>query len=743
MDTIGLTQVFGDTVVMATNLTLATFQGFSGGININDPSHMIGDEQVVWMQDAWIFNIGKTIRRGPVTDVSGMVTFTTKIVGIAQTVDPSGTLQTGILHTDGTTLKLGVLSSNYGSKVDLTIGTTVAVTPYPLIDVKPKLGGGVWIGASQQTNASPAYQFLVAWDGANLASYSTGTLSVANGSRAVTGSGTSWVANACPGMYLINSSGIPVGMVQSVTSNTALTLVSPVVGALSTASYTLQSIRSFVDRIVSGTLTVSSGSTAVTGGDSSFVDEGLDSTWNMYRYSDGVLIGSVSSTVNNTALTLTSGAAVTMQEDAYFAVKSTDSNVFTITDATKKKPGFLTAVYSGRQWYANRGIPGDAGGEWTSRVWFSEPTGPEDLDMATITGSYIPVTSSSIGSATPIKAIVPAYNSLLILKERESFALTGTDESSFQLNKIGDDGCLSSMSAVAYGGGVIWAGRDSVYYYNGVNTIDLVGATLGTAYKQSIKAFDPATYRMWGALVHDHYFLHIENYTAPTPIIKGQAAVTPTKVTFAIYMPGLTNNSDPPITAFTNVAFRGSVTMNTGQGLQGWFVVNDSTIGHVCDWDTMFYTQGTDAFACDGGTAGPDLYVETKHHGLGSRSNPGDLLKKSWKQVMMSYNVSGDSLKIDTVIGLNEIGQVTTTDLPITVQTWSNIGALYQSWTSLNVVYPTWTSMTTSGFGVGRIKFLKRNQYFGFRVYQKSGSVNNATLGSYALGYKPLRPGRI
>lgn len=727
---------------MATAMSIATFQGFPGGININDPSFMIGDDQAVWIQDAWIYNHGKTIRRGPLTGVSGMVTFSTKIVGMVSTTDPNGSLQFGVLHTDGTTLKLGILASNLGSKTDLSIGTTVTTTPYPIIDAKPKLGGGIWIGVSQQNYVGPSYQFLLMWDGGLFANYSTGTITTTSGSTAVAGSGTAWSTSVSPGMYLLDSQNVYIGTVKSVNSNTSITLTAPARGARGSAAYTLTSLRTFIDNVVSGTLTVAAGSTAVTGGGTSFVDEGLTNNWNIFRYSDGVLLGVVSTITNNTALVLVSGATVAMQEDLYFATLNTGDNTYTTLDTTHKKPGFLNAVYAGRQWFANRGIQADVGGEWTDRLWFSEETAPEDMDMATVTGSYIPVVSSA-GASTPIRAIAPAYNSLLVLKDRESFVLTGTDEDSFQINKIGDDGILSTMSAVTYGGGVIWAGRDSIYYYNGVNTIDLIGGTLGTGYKQAIKNFDHTTYRMWGAIVHDHYFLHIEHMLSPVPIIKNQTAHTPTELTFVIYMPGLTDKADPPVTVFTNLYFRGSVTMNTGAGLQGWFVVNDSSIGHVCDWDALFYTAGNDPFGCDGATAGPDFYLESKHHGLGSASKPGDLQKKSWKQLMMSYLSDGDGLVIDTVVGLNEIGQTASSILPETSPSWLLIGSEYNTWAILNGIYPTWTSIIEASFGAARVKFLKRSQYFAFRIYQNSASVTDVALGSYALGYKPLRPGRI
>lgn len=54
--------------------------------------------------------------------------------------------------------------------------------------------------------------------------YNTGTITLANGSASVTGSGTAWVANATAGMLLLRE-GAVLGVVQSVNSNTSLTLV--------------------------------------------------------------------------------------------------------------------------------------------------------------------------------------------------------------------------------------------------------------------------------------------------------------------------------------------------------------------------------------------------------------------------------------------------------------------------------------------------------------------------------------
>jgi hypothetical protein len=85
------------------------------------------------------------------------------------------------------------------------------------------IGGGVVYGGSRKA-----------------ADYSTGTVSVTQGSASVTGSGTSWSANVDAGM-LLSVAGGEVYVVQSVGGNTALTLDRPYLGATAAAqAYTLK-----------------------------------------------------------------------------------------------------------------------------------------------------------------------------------------------------------------------------------------------------------------------------------------------------------------------------------------------------------------------------------------------------------------------------------------------------------------------------------------------------------------------
>lgn len=705
--------------------------GFQDGMNVASPAHEISDTQAHYLQDVFIHQIGITDRRGPVEQVPGIVAITEKVAGMCQATAPDGTIRIGVITTDGTTLKLCILSADYSAITAITLGTTYPYDPAPIIDAKPMLNGGTVIGATTQDGILAASQLLVFWRGGGSANYSTGTITATYNSKAVTGSGTAWTTNLTPGMFLLDGSSQYIGIVQSITSNTALVLEEPTLINGAGMTYTAQAVRGFAPRAAEGFMTTSTSSTAVTGANTKFRDQGITAGWRIYKGSDSTFIGTVATVTNNLGLTLTANALIALQNEDYFAISNTANYSMSITDATKQKPGFLNTVYADRQWYANRGIAADAGGEWINRVWFSDPVDAESVDMSIQDGNFIPITSGT-GSNTPIKALISAYNALVVLKEKESFIVVGQNPNQFESHKLIDDGCLSGMSAVAYNGGVIWAGRDGIYFYDGVNATNIVEDTLGQYYKETVAGFSPSTYRMWGAIVRDHYFLHIQRVTPPVPVIKGAVSATPIEYTIVIYMPR------QAVVTMTNLNFRGYTVLSATTGQNVWYGINDYAHGYICSFDALFDSDGNDALASDGALSGPDFYIESKKFSAGN-----GLQKKLWKQLMLHYLVGGDALRLDTVVGLNTIGSTTTSTWGITVFWWDKLATQFSNWDNLAASFPTWDSLIKSVFFIKRIKFIKRSQYLAFRLYQNSGAVNTATIGPFGLGFKWQRAGRI
>lgn len=713
-----------------------TFEGVPGGMNLAQPAQELEDTQARYLQDILLDFPGLTRRRGPVQDIPGMVSFTAKASGFLQTLDPVGQIRLAVLTGDNASGNLEVISDDLSSKTALPWSMNLPCNPpsqpYSIVDAKPSLTGGVMIGTSSRYDSAAPSQALAFWRGGNKANYTTGTITVARGSAAVTGAGTTFVGNVVPGMFLFANTDDPytnayIGVVLAVIDNTHLTLgqVSP--HPITAKSFTLTSLRGINPRVIKGRITSDTTSAIVSGGQTKFIDQGLGTgTWQIYRASDYAYVGKVTSVQTNTSLTLTANAAVSMANERYVAWRvDGDSSLNTMSDS--RKPGFLTTVYAERQFYANNGQALDK----TSRVWFSDPSDPEGLDLSAFDGDFINI-GSSRGANQPIQSLQTAYNALLIHKEAETYALYGNSPTTFNVKKLTDDGTLSGMSVQPWSGGVIWAGRNGIHFYDGIQAENIVQDKLGDYWKSSIRSFNPATWRMYSAIVRDHYVLFIENLAPTVGVVKGTASTIPTRLTVVINMP------TRAVTMFTNVNVRGAIQLPASTGQTVYYIVNDATKAHICNASDLFDQQAVDTIACDGGTLGPDFYFESKKFSAGD-----SLRKKLFKQLAMHYLVQGGDLKIDTVTGLNNIGKTSNTVFPATTLTWAQLGLLVGSWSLLPALYPTWSDLMTSVFKPKRIKFLKRSQHLAFKVYQSSSAITRVQLGPFQIGYKLQRPGRV
>jgi hypothetical protein len=713
-------------------LITETYEGVPGGMNLALPAQELAESEARYLQDILLHRPGETIRRGPVKPITGVATTRKPATGIAQTLDPTGAHRVAVLFGDGSEGKIGLYNPAYSSLVELDWNGVLPQSPYRVFESKAALTGGTWIGTSSEYDADAPVQTLALWRGGYKANYTTGTISVSRGSVTVTGSGTSWLANVSPGMFLFANTDEPytntyVGVVKSVNSDTSITLGAGSPYAISGKAYTLQSLRGFCPRVVTGRITCATSATAVTGALTKFIDQAVNSgTWQLYRASDLSFIGKVASVTNNTSLTLSANAAVAMNNEAYIALRADGDWSINTMAVTQRKVGFLTAIYAERQWYANLGQEFAL----TSRIWFSDTSDPEAVDLSAFDGDFIDV-GSSHGANTPIRQLMPAYNALMIFKDNETFGVFGNTKSTFQVKKIEDDGTLSGMSVQPYGGGVIWAGRNGIYFYDGIQAQNLTAAKLGEWYKNALRSFDPTEFRMWSMMERNHYFLHIESFQPNYAVIKGLTSVTPSRITICV------NMETEAVSVHTNLGIRGSIVLPSVTGEETWYLANSSTTGYVCDASVLFDEFGLDTITCAGATAGPDLYMESKKYKVGD-----SLRKKLFKQLLMNYLSQGGDLRLDTVVGLNNVGKTSTTKFPATVYVWDNLSALFPTWDALGSQMPTWDQLTQSVFKPKRIKFLKRSQHLAFRIWQEDATITRVVLGPFQLGFKLQRPGR-
>jgi hypothetical protein len=817
------------------SLQTETFEGSPGGMNVALPASEIDDTEARYIQDGLVDYPGLTRRRGPLRKVTGIATLTRKGSGLAMTLNPQGIDKYGVLNGDNANGYFSVLSDDVTSvAADLAWPHPLPTNPpaagqqYRNVDIKPALNGGAWIGVSSAYDANAPNQGLALWMGANKANYAAASVTVARGSAALTAP-SGFIANVSPGMWLFANTDEPytnalIGLVRSVNSDTSITLDSVSPYNVTAKAATFQALRGFAPKVGVGYITVDTSSTTVTGGKTKFSSDGLGTgTWQIYRARDMAFVGKVSSVTTEISLTLAANAAVSMVEDKYVAIRA-DADFSISTTANTQKVGFLTSTYAGRQWYANNGATLDK----TTRLWFSDINDPEITDLADFDGDWDDVTSAATVNE-PIRAIASANTGLVILKENESFLVTGSSPATFSPKKLDDDGTLSGMSVQQYAGGVIWAGREGIHFFDGMTaqnlTSDPLRPKLGDYWKNSIRTFDPATYRMYSMVNRDHYFLFIEKINPTIPVIKDAVSHTPTQMTFVI------NMATRAITTLINTNIRGAVTLPSSAGKHSWFLVNGRIDGEATDHafiaegEALFNEEGVDPISSDtevsigvttvtiaspavftkvahglrvgdpvtftttgalptglsagttyyviaagltadafevsttlGGSAvntsgtqsgvhttyrawqiaGPDFYYESKKFSQGDSTR----LKK-FKELLMHYLAQGGDIKVDTVIGLNDFGQVLGSTFPASVLTWDALKNSVPNWDAVNAQFATWAFLVQGVFRPKRVKFQRASTHMSFRLYQSNSTMTRLQIGPFAIGWKPKRQGRI
>ncbi|MEM3062313.1 MAG: hypothetical protein QW303_02020, partial [Nitrososphaerota archaeon] len=659
------------------------------------------DNEARFLQDVSLKEPGITKLRGNLVKYDPIVVSDRPSVGCASTINPKGLLKFAqVLSFDSNFAgRFRIFSDNLQSAVGynlgITLGTNPPTNPYPIVDSKPAFKGGSFIGISTSYMAIPQGQQLFLWKGGNSLEYSAGTITLTKGSPIVSGTGTLFLSNVSPGMFLFASipSSSPegpfkntfVGVVKSVDTDTQLTLeaVSPYGGT--NIVYSLKAIRGFQYRITKGRITCSTTSPTVTGGQTKFISQFMDEivaqrngtttsgsavvtglsqtsdlavgmrvtgtgipidtrilsidsasqitltnnatasgttsltfkhTWNLYRSSDLAWIGRVVTVNSEISLTLAANAAVSMDNERFVALCGTGDWSYDVLTSARHKPGFLTAVYAGRQWYANRGIDNLN----MSRVWFSDTSDPEALDFSDNDGDFINVVSN-IDNDTPVKALVPALNGLLVIKDNETFLIGGSSPSTFSVKKIYDDGTPCGMSAVSYGGGVIWAGKQGILFFNGIEVNNLVEKSLGDYYRSMISNFDASRYRMYGMVIRNHYFLFIEQADTTIEIIKDEF--------IANSLGGIViciNLITGAVSFMTNLSFRGFIDASPDFNIPPLFVTNvwiSATLAYqyypylmsiFANGDQLFDGAGKDSYVTDGSTQNLHRYGITQYN---------------------------------------------------------------------------------------------------------------------------------
>lgn len=737
-------------------LSTVSYDSVPLGMNVAEPPHEIQDRQARYIQDGILTDPGILKRRGPVTAIStsGLSASRNKAVGIVQTQAPDGSTRVMVLTDAASGTNACFVFNDSGTQLG-QISWPFALTSstaFPVVSSCPSIGGGVWISTLTNYDANNTTS-LALWRGAFAPVNTTGTFTTTLGSTAVVGVGTAWTTDMIGG-FLFSNAGTYLGTIVAVGSATTLTLENPAMTVVAANAGSVRPIRGYIRRSMTGVITTSTASTTVTGVGTKLLSQGFTTNSALYRARDFTLIGQLNAApTSDVAGTFASNATVNMDNEPFYGTitftgeassiqltntsglftTTTESGVSVGTRSLQNTPGCLVASHVYRQWYANLSVIPSATGDMTSRVWFSEFKNPETVDFSEKDGNFINIPSTA-GASTAIRAIISTRGGLLVLKESETWVVTGTDKSTFAARKLADDGVFSTSGAIAWNGGAFWAGKHGIYWYDGANLQNIVRESLGEYYTNCVSSFTSTTKRMYATVFRDHLLIHTEYATPSVALVKGSTSSVPSKLTIVI------NLGTRAVSMFYNTEFRGAVTIpkqNTP-----WYVVNEQTTGkfHICNGSSLFDTEGNDSIICEGNgtTAGPDFYLETKRYSLGD-----PLRKKLFKMFLMHYFATGDGLKVDLVVGLNEYGQTNTSTWSVSGSTWSFVASSYNSWTALSSAFASWNDLAASVWLKKKVRFLKRDQFLGFRIYQNSSSVTKLRLGPWQIGFKPLRAGRL
>lgn len=252
-------------------------------------------------------------------------------------------------------------------------------------------------------------------------------------------------------------------------------------------------------------LTVTSG-TIGTEGEGHFASAGLADSpgWALYRASDGEWLGDVQSVTNNAALTLDGTyhcLDTAMNADEYVARPYTA--VSETNDATSY-PGIFNTTYAGYQWYGNGGTPGTE-----NRVVFSSYHDSESVDLSRDAADSI-----IIPGTQQMRGIATSSSGLVIFLEDKTYLLRGNYRANFSLEELYPEGCLSAQSIVEYGGGVFWASKNGILFYDGATIRNLTESNLGAYYTDSIKTFDALQRRIYGFFYKDYLFMTFTGFAS-------------------------------------------------------------------------------------------------------------------------------------------------------------------------------------------------------------------------------------
>jgi len=711
------------------------------GMNLAGPPVFIDEAYCRWMQDVLVDRPGQIRMRGPLSywldPASAGIDAGDQIIGATETYvsDSNGVPQwRGAVFVANDTNTTGAAPVPNGymqvfknpGNVASAVGTVALpfklTTKYSsaskrwtnntIIDAKPALGGGVWIGVLDDVtnSASAGVSALFYWRGAGLADYTGDTnpasYNTSGNARNIITHSSSVAGDVEPGMFAFNVTDnySYLGIVTNVDS-TIVTLEKNVIvntydASLSGQNIVYTSIRGFVHQYGRGFGSYDGGN-YLTSGRLGTDAEGFfkaanvtingsatsaDHKVNVYRNEDHQFIGKVKEAgiVSNTqvevpAITAASRRGDYLEDEAYFILRNDVTMYLHTTDGASRRypidlayrrpdmrpgilthtgntqylsaaPGIFNSTYAGRQWFAGFNTANNAYDKYINRVVFSSTDNSENINLA-------PDASDSIiiPGQENIRGIAGSNTGLLVFTESKTYIIRGTQRANFSLEELYPDGCLSAPSIVQVGGGVIWSGKQGIYYYDGASVRNFTPEALGVYYTDGIKNFNVSEDRIYAFVFNNYLVINFtnwfSNYTLKrwqydsNEVIEGNdytvinntgniREVTPDRITFSIYLPtgaiGTLSNFTPRgymngIMCMNSASNDGGVDNNNDQippadskgilvSLKSIFTENVDNNERDGQPSTTIYSNDSVYSIAGYRFTGPDFYLETKQY---------------------------------------------------------------------------------------------------------------------------------
>jgi hypothetical protein len=540
--------------VFVAGLTYANQVGAPEGLNQAAPGTFIPESFVRWAQDILFDRAGLLRRRAPFKTVD-LYSFdgtrfdfpdaqAQRVLGVISTLNPNNEVRIGIIVSGGNPPATRILfyDKNYRKTCFCQINNVSSDST--IVFSRPALNGGVFIGVLENygkhvpgVNESWLYYWR-GGTGIGGTQNTATTFSIASGAGANSVYGDyidSDITNRfdpnaiSPGMFVYRVDGTDeyyIGTVKEVTANRLTleksiirTALDPISGtpynsdntnARDNQTIRFVNVRPYIHSHGRGLVTYdgASGPALVSGnlgtsGEGHFAAAGLNNTWALYRASDGTWLGDIDNVASNTALSFNStrrNTSIKMNADEYtarpYGVSINDSEAAAGVDPTRFT-GVFNTTYAGYQWFGNSRTL-----DTQNRIVFSSDHDPESVDLSRDAADSI-----VLPGVQQMRGMASSNAGLVVFLEDITYLVRGNNRFNFAVEELYPEGCLSANSIVEYGGGVFWASKNGILYFDGASVRNLTVNNLGAYYTDSIRAFDAQVDRIFSFLYKDYLFV--------------------------------------------------------------------------------------------------------------------------------------------------------------------------------------------------------------------------------------------